>query len=632
VVEVEVLRKVVVVATVAVAIGGFGGWWWSRSRSSSPTVPSLPSPVLQVGSCGDLINRRVSWSTHESITHDLEAAFSTGDAVAMFVDPPLELRRRVDVLNADERAHVFFCSQCPGISYPLGEGWIGPIGVSIEKANGRVQDSDLASNGLRCAGRFDYVWGGWVARTPKGWRIYNSPPREALSSIKVERTRVEAWISLARRWIRVDTDLDVDANGQALVLRMPPIENPDGMWTGPVRTGFRIIALTIDGVPVEHTRRHVAYEPNREELVVSDVTGHVRVHVGFEGVPSYHENTTQLRRNELELSSWVPGAPLPELHPMELVVHVPVGEGMISSMDLVESARDEGWVTYGAHGERDREPLVVVRDTLGTETETKIVDRGTRGRLAITLASDCRSVDRFGKVLDAVIAIAPLPPMRAVDFDAFRELTGQHGDDLILLKDIIARSLCEPVGDPNSAHIVLAHELAHAWFGGRVRIIDDEAARWWESLAEYTATSLWQQAGIAQRRERSTQYASLVVDAVATVAGAPHADWLRVWLHRPGAPDLRLQNVRTDHGNVHADLVQTSVPPFVGAVELAFVSGDKRIATHRTEFTTTTTAIDLPLPPGAEKLVLDPDYRLPRKYDVKRSDEDNQRVWPMSAR
>jgi hypothetical protein len=123
-----------------------------------------------------------------------------------------------------------------------------------------------------------------------------------------------------------------------------------------------------------------------------------------------------------------------------------------------------------------------------------------------------------------------------------------------------------------------------------------------------------------------------VVAAVATVAGKPHADWLRAWLHRPGAPDLRLQNVRVDHGVLKADLVQTSDPPFIGAVDVALVSGDRRLASHRIEFAAATTAIELPMPLGAQTLILDPDYRLPRKFDPQRSDEVNQRTWSVVER
>ena len=71
---------------------------------------------------------------------------------------------------------------------------------------------------------------------------------------------------------------------------------------------------------------------------------------------------------------------------------------------------------------------------------------------------------------------------------------------------------------------------------------------------------------------------------------------------------------------------ESSSRSFVGAVQSAVMQGTTRVAIHRVEFASAVTQIDVPLIAGADRVSLDPDSRLPRKYDPHRSDAENQMV------
>jgi hypothetical protein len=291
-------------------------------------------------------------------------------------------------------------------------------------------------------------------------------------------------------------------------------------------------------------------------------------------------------------------------------------------------------------------------------------------------------------MIKAMSAIAPIGNVQLRVVHTKQVPDGQYDDGMILIYSQTADEVCGGFAGSRLGDVVLAHEIAHVWFGGRVREYGDEAADWSESLAEYAATSALPERGIEARRHRLVGYAKVtedlvamsqrldrsaqlsygrgmllltaledrvgldamrammrdfismntgklgswdaVVDSIDRVLGSQHATWFRSWLDRANAPDLRLRAARRTGARLRAELVQTSEPPFVGAVWLVFTGGKDKLATHRVEFSTAVTPIDLPVPPGADALHIDPESRLPRKIAPGTSDEAGTMV-PLTA-
>jgi hypothetical protein len=107
-----------------------------------------------------------------------------------------------------------------------------------------------------------------------------------------------------------------------------------------------------------------------------------------------------------------------------------------------------------------------------------------------------------------------------------------------------------------------------------------------------------------------------VIAAIESASGKPPADWLRTTLSRAGAPDLRLTEIAATAGRLEAKLVQTTAPPFDGTVEIGFADASGGvIGVEHVAFTDATTAVRLPIPAGARRVVLDPEFRVPRHHD-----------------
>jgi hypothetical protein len=86
------------------------------------------------------------------------------------------------------------------------------------------------------------------------------------------------------------------------------------------------------------------------------------------------------------------------------------------------------------------------------------------------------------------------------------------------------------------------------------------------------------------------------------------------WLRRSGAPDLRLEGVRRTKDVVRGHLLQTTSPPFDGAVDIGAIDGrGNLLGLTRVSFSTRDTSFELPVLGQARRVVLDPRFRLPRK-------------------
>lgn len=106
-----------------------------------------------------------------------------------------------------------------------------------------------------------------------------------------------------------------------------------------------------------------------------------------------------------------------------------------------------------------------------------------------------------------------------------------------------------------------------------------------------------------------------LLDAVAACAGADAEEWLRHWLTTRGAPDLRLADVKRTSHTVSARLVLSPEPAFAGTVEVGFFRGEELLGTRPIPFSRHGGSFELEIPKGADRLVLDPRHRLPRRYD-----------------
>ena len=111
-----------------------------------------------------------------------------------------------------------------------------------------------------------------------------------------------------------------------------------------------------------------------------------------------------------------------------------------------------------------------------------------------------------------------------------------------------------------------------------------------------------------------------VVAAVEDSAGREPAAWLRSQLQRAGAPSLSLSltGVTTpQQQRLTARLVQSTEPSQEGAVEIGILGPDGQLIQVETiPFKGPSTSITLTLPPDAQRVLLDPRYRLPRRYSA----------------
>jgi len=253
---------------------------------------------------------------------------------------------------------------------------------------------------------------------------------------------------------------------------------------------------------------------------------------------------------------------------------------------------------------------------------------------------------------------------------------GRHGrraGDLVVLLRKKLVELCSGDGGGDAIALV-AHELAHGWFGHRVRAADDEAAGWWEAAAEYVSSWALDDVAAAElRRGWLDDYAEQahrdvfamaqrvptegalrdalsydkgallltaledtigrdrvaavlrhliasrdgelgswldLVAATQEVAGSTAASWLHRWLFAAGAPELSIADLRPSAGKLAFSIVQDA--DFAATLDVALFHGDRLLTHARVPLSGLRTPVTLDLPPTADRLVLDPWSRLPR--------------------
>jgi hypothetical protein len=483
----------------------------------------------------------------------------------------------------------------------------------------------------------------WVARTEAGWRFVNDAA-QVQRGTQIEGARAELWISRADRRMTVVLELDVQSSGAHA-----------GLYGPRLGEALRIVAA-------ERSTDGATWAPASIVAVPAGLfarvgAGRSRLRLRYQGATATDGLDVFADESQIQLTSWLVGLGHLRAHPLDLVVHVEGDSQLLASMDLQPTGSADGWTTYRGADVRARDPALIVLPAEPRRRATvQEIAVGATDRLRfIDAPASCVAVE---PVLAALSGILPMGEAEVHGLPLQPGVAGLRRDRLLVLPPRLFAEVCGPTPSAE-ARLMLAHELSHRWFGGEVFELEGASIRWAESFAEYVAhaTVLDSRAHRCQRaadygasthpllgsygrglliltaledrvgwptmkrivqefvRARRGEVASWddVVATVAKVAGARHADWLATWLARPGVPDLRLVEPQRRGNRLEVFLVQ-SEPVWTGDVTLAFVDGERVLASRRVSFATARQRLQLDIPRGARRLVLDPDCRLPRAY------------------
>jgi len=505
---------------------------------------------------------------------------------------------------AGEGARVATVVTCPDAPFLLGRGLVTDLIVGRTTA---TEDGEEDAGGVILRGAYaDYR---------EGWRIHATPPRDAFASMKITHASAEVWASLARRWARVDVTLDAEVTDGTLVLHAPPLEAPVTDRDAPLHAGFRLIRALADGARADVVLGAGGY------LVIGGLDdGAHQVTLRYEGpLPLVGDN--QAEASALELTTWLPSVPGAAPMPLALTVRHPAEEALVASLPETAPATelrdgDGTWRVARFSGEVDRSPALVL---LAATPSSRVFELGEGSRVTL-IGNGLPAFDHCeSAVTDVVRALAPLGPVGDVRVVAVPSVYGRHGQragELVLVLRERLIELCTPGEGPlhDDAVALLAHELAHGWFGRQVRVHDDEAASWWEGAAEYVST--WSVGDVAAARMRrgwldsyadqahrdgyamahrvptsrglhdalsyakgglvlaalehvlgrdsvaailrhlaTTRAGQLgswldVVASTQAIAGSQASTWLHGWVHAVGAPELRLADARAEDGRL----------------------------------------------------------------------------------
>jgi hypothetical protein len=595
-----------------------------------------------------------------------------GDALAaLFAEQPGEVGDVLGLATRRDPVRADTVVTCPDASFLLGSGLVTDVVVGLATA---VEDpDDDGSDELKSV-----VLRGAYADWSDGWRIHVTPPRDVFAGMRALATRAEAWLSIARRWATIDVTIVATVDDDRLVLAAPPLEAAVQDASAPLHTGFRLVEAEADGRPAD-----VALGTGGYLVVGSLRPGVVHLRLRYEGaVPLVGDNHAEARL--LDLTRWLPTVPFAAPGLVDVIVHHPRGDEVVASLPEIDAVDGtDGWRTTRLRGVTDRDPALALVDD---RPIARTWDDGAGSRITIAAAPPL-PIDACAPALERITrALAPLGPVGNVRIVALPAVYGRHGrraDDLVVVLRSVLVDACQPGDHGGDAELarrhreaiaLLAHELAHGWFGRRVRAADDEAAAWWEAAAEYVSTwALDDVAAADMRRGWLDDYAEVahrdlfalaqriptsgklrdalsyakgallltaledrvgrermaallrhfvatgsgrlaswldLVTSTQSVAGSAAAHWLHGWLTTPGAPELSLRAVRVGGTRITFDITQDV--PFEATVDVAIMAGERLASFARVPLSGTRTPVTLDLPRGATRLLLDPWSRLPR--------------------
>lgn len=571
---------------------------------------------------------------------DRAAAAGPHAVAALFAEAPGALDDLFGLATRRDPVRIDTVVTCPDASFLLGDAVVTDLVVGLATA---IDDGD--GDELRAV-----VLRGVFADWSDGWRIHLTPPRDAFDGMRVLATTAEVRAAIARRWAAVDVTLDALGADGRLVLAAPPIEAAVVERAAPLHSGFRLVAATVDGRRADVVLGAGGY------LVVGGLgRGVHRIRLRYEGpLPLVGENQASARA--LELHGWLPRVPFAPPGRVDLTVHHPADEALVVSLAHARPARRpaaDGWRAARFVGVTDRDPSILLLDRAPA---ARTWEDGAGARIEL-LADPPVPVDGCAPALARIVrALAPLGEIGRVRIVAVPAVYGRHGrrvDDLVELLDDRLIALCAPDPGGASAEVrrgraeavaLLAHELAHGWFGRDVRAADDEASAWWEAVAEYVSTwPLDELSALEVRRGWADDYAESahrdlvamaqrlptagavrdvlsydkgalllialedrigrdrvaavlrrliaerrgavgswldVVAATQAVAGSSAARWLHGWLSAIGAPALSIDDVRPGAGRLSFAIAQDAAPPFEATVDVAVLDAAGGLLVH----------------------------------------------------
>lgn len=568
--------------------------------------------------------------------------------------------------EAPGAARVNTVVTCPDASFLLGRGLVTDL---ILGTTAMTEDGD--DDALR-----GIIVRGAYADWSEGWRIHMTPPRDAFATMRVTRTEAEVWASLARRWARVDVTLHAEIDDGTLVLAAPPLEAPVTDRDAPIHSGFRLTHAHTDGARADvvlgtggylviggladgaHTIE-LRYEgplpligDNQAEATALALTRWLPTVPG--AAPAPLALTVRHPVDETLVASLPEIAPAREARDADGTWRVAQLGGDVD--------RDPAIVLL------DRAPEARVWDD-GAGSRITLYGDGLPPFDDCTpaLGSVVRALAPLGPVGDVRVVAVPT---------VYGRHGQRADDLVIVLRDRLTELCTRPGELRDAAMALFAHELAHGWFGREVRALDDEASSWWEGAAEYVATWALSDAAAARlRRGWQGDYADQThvdryamvermptggglhealsyakggllftaleqrvgrdhvaailrhfiatrggqlgswLDLVAStqaIAGSQAAVWLHGWLTSVGAPELAVRDVRRSDGRLLVTVTVTGSAAPVELVEVALYRGDRLLGYVDAPLNGERTELELPLPEGADKLVLDPWSKLPR--------------------
>lgn len=465
-----------------------------------------------------------------------------------------------------------------------------------------------------------------------GDRYVYAPAARHVGAPTVAELRGALRIDPARHWLDADLQLTVEAKGglpETIELRLPSLIEPRGRVDQ--GSDLRLIEVSQDGAACAFAiaSGRLFVRPPRPAATVA-------LRLRYQGQPPL-DGGTYLSVHEALLRSVTPSSE--KVAPrFDLTVTFPDAFELFTGASSEVMTGVPGWSRRRVRGDAiDAPALLAMRKPV--ERVEQRTDAGVRIALS---AVDNNAEPNLAAITHALATFAPLGPLPTRDLDVVLVYQPWGIEGEVLGKLVLVR----PANYHKNARTdVIAHELAHLWFGGVVPALTDENGLWWEAIAEYLAgLALDPAEARAQREERARAYdrtppafdvaltsrlglptgagASLsygkgmliiaaldvrlgraglwaylnaflaryrgrpvtwdaLVAVLAETHGAAHAAWLRAAVDRPGAPELELVEGRFAADRVTAVIVQPA-PAWDGVVEVQVQRCDGKCTTLAT--------------------------------------------------
>lgn len=163
---------------------------------------------------------------------------------------------------------------------------------------------------------------------------------------------------------------------------------------------------------------------------------------------------------------------------IDVALHHPADTGVFASLPTTAAPRGPSWQSARLAGTTDELALWM---THGADPHDRAEVALGSTRVELTAPARRLAVDRAA--LEA--AWASLAPLGPLPVDALRV----HVMPGLVRADHVAGAIGLGIANDDARVFLVAHELAHAWFGGAVPGAGTSATRWWEAVANYVA--LW---------------------------------------------------------------------------------------------------------------------------------------------